>query len=76
MTFPKDDLTPLISAEIKEFYGITVPENTEEEEIVYPLSTFLWGIFRTKLQVHFLYGKAVNYRTCMYCFKFRFRQIF
>lgn len=73
MTFPKDDLTPIISAEIKEFYGITLLQHTEEREIVYPLSTFFWGIFRTKLHVNFLYGKAVNYSTHFYCFKFRIR---
>ncbi len=73
MTSSKDDLTSIISAEIKAFYDITIPRHTEENEIVYPLSTSLWGIFRTKLHVRFLYGKAVNYSTSTYFFKFRIR---
>ncbi len=62
MSSSKDTFLHLIRAEIEESFGITIPDQTSEKKMIFPLSSFLAGMYQKKLYVYFQSGKAVNYR--------------
>lgn len=68
MSSSKNDFLHLIAIEIEQFYGITIPDYTEEEKIIYPLFKSFFGIFKKELCVYFLSGKAVNYEVHYFIF--------
>ncbi|MDV7695527.1 hypothetical protein N6B72_01220 [Chryseobacterium soli] len=68
MLTSKDNFLHLLKAEIEEFYKISIPDYTEEKQIVYILSRHLLGIYEKKLYVNFLCGKVVDYKVFYYIF--------
>lgn len=62
MCTSKNSLFHLIKAEIEEFYKISIPDHTEEKQLVYILSSYLFGIYQKKLYVDFLSGEVINYK--------------
>lgn len=68
MSLSKNDFLDLIAIEIEQFYGITIPDYTEEEKMSYILFTSFFGIFKKELYVCFLAGKAVNYQVNYFIF--------
>lgn len=67
MSTSKEDFFHLIKVEIQEFYGIIVPEYTENNQIVYTVSRLL-NIYEKRLYVNFIDGVAVNYRISYFIF--------
>ncbi|ANF49501.1 hypothetical protein [Chryseobacterium glaciei] len=71
MSLSKNNLIDLIAVEIERFHGITIPDYTEEEKIIYPLSKSFSGIYKKELYVYFLSGKAFNYQVHYFIFNFK-----
>lgn len=68
MSSSKENFLHFIAAEIEESYGITIPEHTEKKEIVYRLSSFLFGTYQKKLFVYFVSGRPIDYRVHYFIF--------
>ncbi len=73
MSLSKENFLHIIVAEIEEAYGVTIPENTEKEKLVYPLSQSLFGIYQRKLYVYFISGHVVDYKVHHFIFKRKIR---
>ncbi|KAA0128540.1 hypothetical protein FY557_08135 [Chryseobacterium sp. SN22] len=73
MSLSKDNFLHLIAAEIEETYGVTIPEHTEKEELIYLLSRSFFGIYQKKLYVYFISGHAVDYRVHHFIFNGKIR---
>ncbi|MET3538290.1 hypothetical protein SAMN05216324_11731 [Chryseobacterium limigenitum] len=71
MSLSKNNFLDFIATEIEQFYGIRVPDHTQEEKITYTLFKYFFGIFKKKLDVYFLSGKAVNYQVHYFIFNFK-----
>jgi hypothetical protein len=68
MSLFKENFRHIIVAEIEETYGIAIPEHTEKQELVYPLSHSLLGIYQKKLHVYFISGHVVDYKVHHFIF--------
>lgn len=73
MSSSKDTFLHLITAEIEESYGITIPGNITEKKMIFPLSSLFAGIYQKKLYVYFQSGRAVNYKAHYFFFNIKVR---
>ncbi len=71
MSLSKENFLHLIAAEIEETYGVTIPEHTEKEILIFPLSRSVFGIYQKKLYLHFIYGRAVDYEVQHFIFNIK-----
>lgn len=68
MSLSKENFRYIIVAEIEETYGVTIPEHTQENKLVYPLSRSFFGIYEKKLYVYFISGHVVDYKVHHFIF--------
>ncbi|SDR04717.1 hypothetical protein SAMN05421664_3278 [Chryseobacterium soldanellicola] len=61
-TSPFREIPDLISHEIKDLYGLEIPENKEDEKIVYIVHKSYFGIFRKEIHISLFSGRAIDYR--------------
>jgi len=64
----KDSFLHLIKSEIEEFYKVIIPDNNEEGQCVYILSSCFSVIYKKKLFVYFLSGEVIGYKICYFIF--------
>ena len=55
------EIPDLVSCEIKELYGLEIPENTKQEKVVYTLQKSYFGIFRKEIHITLFSGRAIDY---------------
>jgi len=55
------EIPDLISYEIKDLYGLEIPENRGDEKIVYILHKSYLGTFRKEIQISLFSGRAIDY---------------
>jgi len=71
--YPRE-IPDLISYEIKQLYGLKIPENTEEEKIIYTLHKSYFGIFRKEIHIKLFSGRAVDYTIVYFILRLRLKE--
>ncbi|SIP86314.1 hypothetical protein SAMN05880574_10147 [Chryseobacterium sp. RU37D] len=57
-----DGISDQLSFELKEFYGLEIPENTKNDELIYTLRKTLFGTMYKNIHVKIYSGKVIDYK--------------
>ncbi|ALR30112.1 hypothetical protein ATE47_06060 [Chryseobacterium sp. IHB B 17019] len=58
--YPRE-IPDLLSSEIKELYGLEIPENPGKEKIIHTLHRSYFGVFRKEIHIKLFSGRVIDY---------------